>query len=90
MATGFHGRWNSALQRRHPSLWVFLRRLKDEQRMGELTTAAADLGEARAPPKRKWRRLEERIARLKLQYNNQGRTLTRYWDAISHVVHSFA
>ena len=41
---GFHQRWNTKLHRRHPSLWIFLRQLKDEQRLVEVNTRAESQG----------------------------------------------
>ena len=60
---------NNIVQRRHPSQWIFLRHLKDEQRLVESTTAAAERGEPRPRPKKKWRDLEDRIVRLKREYS---------------------
>jgi DNA-binding ferritin-like protein (Dps family) len=43
------------------------------------------------PPARKpkYRKLENRIRKLKEQYNNGTKTLYQYWSAISHVIGSF-
>ena len=30
---GFHHKWNKAIGRNHPSVWLFIRKLKDEQRL---------------------------------------------------------
>ncbi|XP_002739538.2 uncharacterized protein LOC100377344 [Saccoglossus kowalevskii] len=36
---GFHTRWNNNVGRVHPSLWFFIRKMKDEQRLVEMTLA---------------------------------------------------
>ena len=71
---------NQAVGVRHPSLWVFIRVLKDQHSINEVK----DL----APPNRrqKWRRLETRITDLKARYNNGALTLPEYWDAIKYVI----
>ena len=61
MISGFHHRWNSRVDRRHPSIWVFIRCLKDEQRVVETTCAIAERGSPAPPQRRKWRVLEERF-----------------------------
>ena len=87
--SGFHYRWNRAVGRRHPSLWHFIRKMKDEQRLLSLSAAAAQRGNAPPPRQRKWRNLEGRIQRLKREYNAGDRTLEEYWDAVVYVVKAF-
>ena len=43
------------------------------------------------PPlrRRKWRQLEERIVRLREQFQNGQRDNHNYWNAISHVIVEF-
>ena len=31
LIVGLHQKWNSSVDRRHPSLWIFIRKMKDEQ-----------------------------------------------------------
>ncbi|CAH1242294.1 Hypp6547 [Branchiostoma lanceolatum] len=38
---GFHQRWNNIIGRRHPVLWHFMRKMKDEQRLVEVKLASA-------------------------------------------------
>ena len=85
----FHRRWNQKLERRRPSLWVFIRMLKDEQRLVGVTTRAAERGEARPPQRKKWRDMEESIGRLKREYSQGERTVEEYWNAVLHSVHNF-
>lgn len=83
----FHRRWNAAVHVRHPSLWVLICRLKDEER--KTTRAARHLanGGILVSRKLKWRRLEERIVSLRQEYNAGTRTLQQYWSAVKYAVH---
>lgn len=87
--TAFNNRWNISFDRRHPSLWIFVRKLKDEQRLTEIAAAAARTGQA--PPKRrlKWRRFEAKLLRLKIQYNTGNRTANQYWNAVAATMRVF-
>ncbi|KAL5020075.1 hypothetical protein ScPMuIL_002967 [Solemya velum] len=86
---GFHHKWNSSVERTHPSLWVFIRKLKDEQRETEISAAAALRGDPPRPRRRKYRDMEHRILRLKEEYANGRRNVEEYWNAIRHVVRTF-
>ncbi|XP_071840820.1 uncharacterized protein [Apostichopus japonicus] len=79
---GFHQRWNNIIGRAHPSLWLFLRKMKDEQHLLEITVASAGRGEAPPHRRRKWRTLQQRITRLRDEYLSGKRTLQRYWNAV--------
>jgi len=70
-------------------LWYFLRKLKDEQRLLNVSSAAARRGEAPLPKRRKWRELERRIERLKAEYNNGDRDLLNYWNAVTHAIKTY-
>ena len=88
--TGFFFRWNNIVAVRHPSLWVFLRKLKDEQAIHEIKVRGM-LNGARPPRRRlKWQQLENRIVHLKTQLQNGGRDLEEYWMAVRHSVAEFA
>ncbi|XP_041355006.1 uncharacterized protein LOC121372634 [Gigantopelta aegis] len=86
---GFHYKWNSAVGRRHPSLWMFIRKLKDEQQLLEVSAAAARRGNPPNRRRKKWRTLEDRIIRLKQSYNNGRCTLEDYWTAVTCAVRAF-
>ena len=73
----FHQRWNNSVGVRYPSLWNFIRVLKDQQAINE--TAIEGMGMGRT---RKWRNLEERIERLKRQYREGERDINAYWRGI--------
>lgn len=86
---GFHQKWNSSIERTHPSLWIFVRKLKDEQRETEISAASALRGNPPKPRRRKYREMERRIQRLKADYTNGRRTAEEYWRAMCHVVRTF-
>ncbi|KAL2089322.1 hypothetical protein ACEWY4_014010 [Coilia grayii] len=67
----------------HPSLWTFLRHLKDQQQLTEEKVEQADLGDAPPTRRRKWRELKARLQRLKGQYTTGRRNLSSYWWAVS-------
>jgi len=46
---------------RHPSLWMFIRQMKDEKRRERLQLRRERQGQNELPLKRKWRRLERRL-----------------------------
>ena len=60
----FHRQWNQAIGVRHPSLWVYVRVLKDQYAISEIKIN--DIRNGRAPPRRRprWRRLESKIVDL--------------------------
>ena len=74
----FSHKWSNAVGVRHPSLWTFIRVLKDVQAEHEVKVAGMWNGVP--PPQRrlKWRRLEQRIIDLKNQYQNGARNLDEY------------
>ncbi|XP_063062496.1 uncharacterized protein LOC134455401 [Engraulis encrasicolus] len=78
----FHQRWNSAIDSRNPSLWVFIRRLKDEQKQVEAQCVMVESGGAPSGQKRKWRQLEQRMQQLQSQQQSGDKTLEEYWDAV--------
>jgi len=72
---------------RRPSLWHFLRRLKDEERHVCRTVRQARAGIQTCVRRCKWRKLEERIDRLKRQYTAGTITLKEFWDVIRYATH---
>ena len=75
---------------RHPSIWTFIRKLKDEQAVHE--TKVQNMLDGGRPSIRrlKWRRLEERIVNLRQQFQNGQRNIDEYWTAIKNVIVEFA
>ena len=81
---GYHRQWNTCVSVRHPSLWTFIRCLKDEQGNAESSVDAANRDGAPPARRRKWRDVEGRLIQLKQKYRNGVRNLEEYWDAVSH------
>jgi hypothetical protein len=88
-SAGFHNRWNRTVAVRHPNLWIFVRKLKDEERQCRRAIHVAERGDAPPTRKRSFRLLQRRIERLQDSYNNGRRNLNGYWRAVAHVVHNF-
>ncbi|XP_063599694.1 uncharacterized protein LOC134776006 [Penaeus indicus] len=82
----YHRVLNDTVVVKHPSLWTFIRHLKDIQANVENSVHSADLGDAPPARKRKWRQLEARLQRLKAQYVAGDRNLEAYWRAVSHCI----
>lgn len=74
---------------RRPSLWHFIRRLKDEERRVRRSIRQARAGVQPSVRRRKWRKLEERIDRLKQQHARGTITLNDYWNAIRFAVRAY-
>lgn len=74
---------------RHPNLWVVIRHKKDEQLAIGRQIRQADRGLMNQQRKKKWRLLENRIQRLKTEYNNGLCNIESYWNAVSHLIHNF-
>ncbi|KAL8585512.1 hypothetical protein ACOMHN_051397 [Nucella lapillus] len=60
----YHRALGDVIHVRHPSLWSFLRVLKDRQAVAEQQLAAARRGQAPPTRRRKWRVLEANLIRL--------------------------
>jgi hypothetical protein len=87
---GFHSRWNQTVGVRHPSIWVFIRKLKDNERQERLRRQRAVQGHRDLPKmKRKWRILKRRIRTLKRDYRHGRRNLDEYWRAITYVIKQY-
>ena len=83
----YHSRWNDAVAVRHPSLWNFIRVLRDQQQAVQ-EAVIENIRNGNPPPKRKrkWRILEGRINSLKEEYGNGERNLESYWHAVTYCV----
>ena len=75
----FHHKLNSGVMVRHPSLWVFIRQLKDFHASSEMKQYNAEMGLPRPRRKRKWPTLEESLLRMKGQLSDGERNLYAYW-----------
>ncbi|KAL8561338.1 hypothetical protein ACOMHN_040416 [Nucella lapillus] len=80
----YHRALGDVIHVRHPSLWSFLRVLKDRQAVAPQQLAAARRGQAPPTRRRKWRVLEANLIRLKNAFRNGDRNLQEYWRAVSH------
>lgn len=89
LIVGWNSRFNNHVGRRHPNLWVFIKKLKQEQTRVEIAIGQADTGVDPPRRRRKWRRLEARIARLTDEYNQGQRNVQQLWNAMTHVVMHF-
>lgn len=86
---GFHNRLNSALGRVRPSLWFYINHIKDCEATMERLARNAEHGIQGPKRIRKWKKLDERITKLKADYVSGRRNLADYWRAISHSIHNF-
>ena len=77
---------NDAVTVRHPSIWSFIRVLKDHQKLNEVTIQSIRNGDEAPIRRRKWRRLEQRINEKKSQYNSGEINIDQYWRAITHLI----
>ena len=81
--------WNNTVSVRHPSLWTFIRCLKDQKSSLETSIDAVNRGDAAPKRNRKWRNLEARLLRQKEEYVNGIRNLEDYWNAVCNCVVPF-
>jgi hypothetical protein len=76
----------AVMNRHRPSLWAFIRAIKDE----ESVTSRSALAASRSidPPRRKlkYRKLDERISVLKQQFHTGAITLNDYWKSVTYVI----
>jgi len=84
----FHRRWNNIVSVRHPSLFVFISRLKSEERRLSREIRQLRRGQQTSERRGKWIRLEARIVGMKTQYERGASTLDQYWNAVCYVMHS--
>jgi hypothetical protein len=89
VVTGFHNRWNKTVDVRHPNLWVFVRKLKDEEVTVRSRLHAAERGDPAPTRKRRYRLLEDQIKRVQHEYQHEARTVNSYWRAVANAVHHF-
>lgn len=87
VVVAYHNKWNGRLTR-HPNIWTIVRSMKDEERRAVRQRRHADRGDVTKLPRRKWRLLDKRIRRLKLQYRMGTRSLDSYWSAVAYVMHN--
>lgn len=86
---GYYSRWNAALSRSHPSLWLFIRQMKDNQELDSIRIRSVERGQLQLRQRKKWRSLEMRIRQLRLDYHNGDRNVDQYWSAVRHCVKNY-
>ena len=85
----FHRRWNVAVEQRHPSLWHFLRVLKDDHSAHEELLDGVRNGLPPPIRRRKWVQLETRITTLTQEINNGQRNVDDFWRAMRYAIVDF-
>ena len=85
----YHSRWNESVGVRHPSLWILIRKLQDQQALSRNTLTRANNGYPPVPRRRKWANLEASIIRKKARLlNGQYQNVLQYWSAVSLLMSS--
>ncbi|XP_067937805.1 uncharacterized protein [Watersipora subatra] len=82
----WNSHFNDVVGRKHPSIWLLISCLKDEEVLYKQRAAAAEKGKLIVRRRKKWQKLEERIQKLKRQLEQGKRTITSYWRAIKYAV----
>lgn len=82
----YHRRWNQAVGVRHPSIWSFIRVVKDQENINRVTMQSIRNGEDPPTRRPKWRRLENQIQARKREYNDGDINIRQYWRAVSHLI----
>lgn len=75
---------------RHPSLWLLICRLKDQDKKTARELRQVKRGVQLGKRKAKWRRLQTRIQTLKDEYRSGRRNFKDYWSAVKYAVHNHA
>ena len=81
--------WNNTVAVRHPSLWTFIRHLKDQQSFLENSVEAVDRGDPVPKRRKKWRDLQDRMVTLKTEYINGTRNSDQHWNAVCYSIVQF-
>ena len=89
MLSGFHSKWNRFVGTKHPSIWIFIWKLKDEERSERRRIRTVREGQVGPKMRRKWRKIEKKIKKLKREYRRGFRNADEYWNAMTYVVKSF-
>lgn len=74
---------------RHPSLWMFIRKMKDEERRDRLHFRREKQGKNEMKLKGKWCCLERRIKRIRREYCARVRPLPEYRSVISYAIKNY-
>jgi len=79
---GWNKRFNTLIGIKHPTVWTFIDKLKDEQSVTELKMNQILAGTPSAPRRKKYRDLEKRLLRVVADYGN--RSVSDYLIGIAH------
>lgn len=82
----FNKHWNMRVGIRRPSLWTFIRILKDEQTHHQRNVRNMNNGVAPVCRRRRWREHERKIIKLRADLQSGNRNLPNYWQAITFTV----
>ena len=75
--------------RRHPNLWYFIKKLRQEEVRVITSVESARRGDAPPLRKRKYVVLQHRINRVQESYRAGRRNLDQYWAAMMYAVSTF-
>jgi len=81
---GWNRRFNSIVGMKHPTIWKFIEKLKEEQSFNEMKLNQLIAGTPAQPRKRKYRDLEDRLLKIVEDYGNL--TVSDYLLGIAHNV----
>ena len=74
---------------RHPSLWIFIRKMKDGERANRLQKRQLERGQLMPQRRRKWINLQTRIDRVRGQYERGERNADELWNALTYVIQDY-
>ena len=86
---GWHNKLNRSMGRIHPNIYQFVTCIKNEQAETELTMQRARLGAAPPPRRPKHRILDERLERLRTQFQAGDLDVQEYFSSVRHIVHHY-
>ena len=84
---GWHSKLKKYLQHPHPNIYKLIEMLKREQAANEIKQIQYAAGGKRVPRKRKYREIDDRLARLKMRHRDSEITTIQYADAASYLLH---
>ena len=83
---GWHSKINKKLNNPHPNIYLFMQLLAQEQAANEVKVIQRSAGGKTRPKKVAYRRVDQRLQRLKLQLVEGEIDIYEYVDAASHLV----
>ena len=86
---GYYSKFNKIVTINHPTLWVFIGHMKDEQNVRSDIFVARERGDAPPQPARKWRNHERAIEHLKDEFRGGNITRNVYWKGITHHIANY-